>query len=343
MKSGRRGDGDRPHVRGGLPEGGAHGRPEPSTGFEPTKDDIASTARRRQRSRSPDAGARATRARDQRRPARQADDRRLFAVMHARGRPHETRCTPRRSTAGSSRRSHNIASLRGRCASSDQARQADASAEHALAQAGARLLRPAARALPALERELGRAPAPAQLGVVARRQADRHARGRVPRADQLPVHDVPRRRARRRRRRRGGCSCSARRVLHRLLGRVRLVRRLVPPPRCAARATALRRAQLQPGDGLHRLRRVSDRLYFEELSLERVLDVYEHERAGGVIVSVGGQIPNNLAMPLAPARRADPRHVARKHRAGRGPPPVLGDARPRRHRPAAVARAARPS
>lgn len=43
----------------------------------------------------------------------------------------------------------------------------------------------------------------------------------------------------------------------------------------------------------------SDRLYFEELSLERVLDIYEREGAAGVIVSVGGQIPNNLAGPLA--------------------------------------------
>lgn len=42
----------------------------------------------------------------------------------------------------------------------------------------------------------------------------------------------------------------------------------------------------------------SDTLYFEELTLERVLDVYEIERALGVIVCVGGQIPNNLALPL---------------------------------------------
>ena len=39
-------------------------------------------------------------------------------------------------------------------------------------------------------------------------------------------------------------------------------------------------------------------LYFEEISLERVLDIYEHENASGVIVSVGGQVPNNLALPL---------------------------------------------
>ncbi|GMI07648.1 hypothetical protein TrVE_jg13123 [Triparma verrucosa] len=43
----------------------------------------------------------------------------------------------------------------------------------------------------------------------------------------------------------------------------------------------------------------SDRLYFEELSLERVLDIYQAEGAGGVIVSVGGQIPNNLSTPLS--------------------------------------------
>ena len=43
----------------------------------------------------------------------------------------------------------------------------------------------------------------------------------------------------------------------------------------------------------------SDRLYFEELSLERVLDIYERENPYGIVVSVGGQIPNNLAGPLA--------------------------------------------
>ena len=41
-----------------------------------------------------------------------------------------------------------------------------------------------------------------------------------------------------------------------------------------------------------------DRLYFDELSLERVLDVIDLEEPRGVIVSVGGQIPNNLAMKL---------------------------------------------
>jgi aspartate carbamoyltransferase len=41
-----------------------------------------------------------------------------------------------------------------------------------------------------------------------------------------------------------------------------------------------------------------DRLYFEELSFERVLDIHDLEGASGIIVSMGGQIPNNIAMQL---------------------------------------------
>lgn len=41
-----------------------------------------------------------------------------------------------------------------------------------------------------------------------------------------------------------------------------------------------------------------DKLYFDELTLERVLDVVDNEQPKGVIVSVGGQIPNNLAIKL---------------------------------------------
>ena len=41
-----------------------------------------------------------------------------------------------------------------------------------------------------------------------------------------------------------------------------------------------------------------DRLYFDELTFERVLDIVDLEMPKGVIVSVGGQIPNNLAMKL---------------------------------------------
>jgi len=46
-----------------------------------------------------------------------------------------------------------------------------------------------------------------------------------------------------------------------------------------------------------------DRLYFDELTFERVLDILELENPHGVIVSTGGQIPNNLAM------RLDEQHV----------------------------------
>lgn len=43
----------------------------------------------------------------------------------------------------------------------------------------------------------------------------------------------------------------------------------------------------------------SDRLYFEQLTLERVQDIADFEKAAGIVVSVGGQIANNLALPLA--------------------------------------------
>ena len=42
----------------------------------------------------------------------------------------------------------------------------------------------------------------------------------------------------------------------------------------------------------------SDSLYFEELSLETVLEICNFETPSGVIVSVGGQTPNNLAPQL---------------------------------------------
>ena len=43
---------------------------------------------------------------------------------------------------------------------------------------------------------------------------------------------------------------------------------------------------------------ICDKLYFEQLTFERVMDIYEKENAEGIIVSMGGQIPNNLAMKL---------------------------------------------
>ncbi|HEU5178984.1 MAG TPA: carbamoyl-phosphate synthase (glutamine-hydrolyzing) large subunit, partial [Burkholderiales bacterium] len=44
-----------------------------------------------------------------------------------------------------------------------------------------------------------------------------------------------------------------------------------------------------------------DRLYFDEISLETVLELCKRERPLGVVVSVGGQLPNNLALELAAA------------------------------------------
>lgn len=47
---------------------------------------------------------------------------------------------------------------------------------------------------------------------------------------------------------------------------------------------------------------MSDRLYFEQLTLERVLDIVDFEAPEGVVISTGGQIPNNLALPLKRAK-----------------------------------------
>ena len=43
---------------------------------------------------------------------------------------------------------------------------------------------------------------------------------------------------------------------------------------------------------------ICDKLYFDELTFERVLDIYEKENPKGIVVSMGGQIPNSLALPL---------------------------------------------
>ena len=59
----------------------------------------------------------------------------------------------------------------------------------------------------------------------------------------------------------------------------------------------------------------ADRLYFEELSYERVMDIYEKERASGVVVSVGGQLPQNMALRLHENQvrilGTDPRNIDR--------------------------------
>ena len=61
----------------------------------------------------------------------------------------------------------------------------------------------------------------------------------------------------------------------------------------------------------------SDRLYFEPLTLEEVLNICDTEKPDGVIVQFGGQTPLTLALPLKRRGRADHRHRSREHRSGR--------------------------
>ena len=71
----------------------------------------------------------------------------------------------------------------------------------------------------------------------------------------------------------------------------------------------------------------SDRLYFEPLTFEDVMDIVDAEKPAGVVVTFGGQTPLKLAHALEARRRADHRHEARGHRPRRGPQALLGDAR----------------
>ena len=70
---------------------------------------------------------------------------------------------------------------------------------------------------------------------------------------------------------------------------------------------------------------ICDRLVFDEVSLETVLDIYELEQPEGLVVSMGGQLPNNLALGLHKAGvrilgtnaesidRAEDRQQVRRH------------------------------
>jgi carbamoyl-phosphate synthase large subunit len=67
----------------------------------------------------------------------------------------------------------------------------------------------------------------------------------------------------------------------------------------------------------------SDRLYFEPLTFEHVMEILRVEQENGtlhgVIVQFGGQTPLKLANALHDAGHPDPRHHARRHRPRRGP------------------------
>jgi len=66
---------------------------------------------------------------------------------------------------------------------------------------------------------------------------------------------------------------------------------------------------------------ISDRLYFEELTFERIADIYDFEQSYGVIVSVGGQTPNNRARALhgygVPLLGTSPDNIDRAENRGR--------------------------
>lgn len=49
----------------------------------------------------------------------------------------------------------------------------------------------------------------------------------------------------------------------------------------------------------------ADKVYFEELSYERVMDIYELEKGSGIVVSVGGQLPQNIALRLQETGKAN--------------------------------------
>ncbi len=68
----------------------------------------------------------------------------------------------------------------------------------------------------------------------------------------------------------------------------------------------------------------SDKLYFEPLTLENVLDIVKREKPDGVIVQFGGQTPLNLAVPLKKAGAPHHRHLAREHRYRRGQGEIQG-------------------
>ena len=75
----------------------------------------------------------------------------------------------------------------------------------------------------------------------------------------------------------------------------------------------------------------SDKLYFEPLTVEDVLSIYEKEKPEGVIVQFGGQTPLNIAGRTGGGRRQNHRHIAGDHRSGRGPRPLPQDDGQTRH------------
>ena len=79
-----------------------------------------------------------------------------------------------------------------------------------------------------------------------------------------------------------------------------------------------------------------DRLYFDELTFERVMDIFDLERPHGTIVSTGGQDPQQPCHAPRRDERAHPGYGGQGHRQCRGPCQVLADAHRARYQPARV-------
>ena len=97
-----------------------------------------------------------------------------------------------------------------------------------------------------------------------------------------------------------------------------------PPSPCATRASRSIMVNCNP-ETVSTDYDTSDKLYFEPLTVEDVLSIYEKEKPEGVIVQFGGQTPLNIAAELAEAGVTHPGHLARHHRPGRGPRPLPQD------------------
>ena len=85
----------------------------------------------------------------------------------------------------------------------------------------------------------------------------------------------------------------------------------------------------------------SDRLYFEPLTFEDVMNIIEVEKPEGVVIQFGGQTPLKLALPLPACGRQDPGHEPRRHRPRRGPQAL--QRAPHRSSESRSPRAARPA
>ena len=104
-----------------------------------------------------------------------------------------------------------------------------------------------------------------------------------------------------------------------------------PASRCDEAGYRDHHGQLQSGDGLDRLRHLRPAL-FRAADRRRTCSRSSRPsvataRCTGVIVQFGGQTPLKLAQALEDAERADPRHLARRHRPRRGPRPLQAAAR----------------